>query len=74
LNHNKINVILNNAFAGLDTLEILSVYENKISAVDPNAFHGLEKYKLIFKAFTSLSLFLPFLLLSPAFYSLLIVA
>lgn len=44
LNHNKITVIHNNAFEGLDTLEILTLYENKITQVDPEAFRGLEKY------------------------------
>jgi len=43
LNHNKITVIHNNAFEGLETLEILTLYENKITQIDPEAFRGLEE-------------------------------
>lgn len=44
LNHNRISVIHNRAFVGLDTLEILTLYENKVTNVEPDAFRGLEKY------------------------------
>lgn len=46
LNHNKISVIHNRAFEGLDTLEILTLYENKISVIEPEAFRGLDKWVL----------------------------
>lgn len=43
MNHNRITAIHNNAFIGLDTLEILTLYENKIEVVDDGAFEGLGK-------------------------------
>lgn len=44
MNHNRISSLHARAFDGLDTLEILTLYENKISNVDPAAFQGLEKW------------------------------
>lgn len=44
MNHNKVSVIHGKAFEGLDTLEILTLYENKIYNVEVDAFKGLEKY------------------------------
>ncbi|KMQ97234.1 leucine-rich repeats and immunoglobulin-like domains protein 2 protein [Lasius niger] len=38
--------IHNKAFEGLDTLEILTLYENKISSIEPDAFKGLDNRRL----------------------------
>jgi len=43
LNRNKITAIHGKAFEGLDTLEILTLYENKISTIEADAFKGLDK-------------------------------
>ena len=43
LNYNKISVIHNNTFEGLETLEILTLYENQINIIESEAFRGLEK-------------------------------
>lgn len=41
--HFQVTAVHNRAFVGLDTLEILTLYENRISVVDGEAFKGLEK-------------------------------
>lgn len=44
MNHNKISALHSKAFEGLDTLEILTLYENKISNIESDAFKGLDKW------------------------------